>query len=156
MCVCNIIHIFLIIFSCLLQNVCRSQRQTIRRNWMPTPCCSSTHWGRVCSGLWSVQKCSHFLKHSDSFVYREKSCLHPPSGCGEVETLLRIRTGPFLHPWKWTIHSARRMPNTMYIILAMESFPIILVYFLLSQDIKLVRCLHVAMTVIGLWSIGHL
>lgn len=38
----------------------------------------------------------------------------------------------------------------MYIILAMESFPIILVYFLLSQDIKLVRCLHVAMTVIGL------
>lgn len=44
----------------------------------------------------------------------------------------------------------------MYIILAMESFPIILVYFLLNQDIKLVRCLHVAITVIGLWSIEHL
>lgn len=38
----------------------------------------------------------------------------------------------------------------MYIILAMESFPIILVYLLLKQDIKFVRCLHVAITVIGL------
>lgn len=38
----------------------------------------------------------------------------------------------------------------MYIILAMEKFPMILVYLLLNQDIKLVRCLHVAITVIGL------
>lgn len=38
----------------------------------------------------------------------------------------------------------------MYIILAMESFPIVSVYLLLNQDIKLVRCLHVAIFVIGL------
>lgn len=68
---------FLIIFFCLLQNLYRSQRQTVRRNWMSTPCCSSTHWGRICSRLWSVQKCSHFLERLDSFVYREKVAFIP-------------------------------------------------------------------------------
>lgn len=38
----------------------------------------------------------------------------------------------------------------MYIILATERFPVILVYLLLNQDIKLVRCLHVAVSVFGL------
>lgn len=39
----------------------------------------------------------------------------------------------------------------MYIILAMKKkIPMTLVYLLLNQDIKLVRCLHVAITVIGL------
>lgn len=69
--------VFLSYILCLLQNLYRSQRQTIRRNWMSTPCCSSTHWGRICSGLWSVQKCSHFLEHADSFVYREKVAFIP-------------------------------------------------------------------------------
>lgn len=38
----------------------------------------------------------------------------------------------------------------MYIILAMESFSISSLYLLLNQDIKLVKCLHVAIIVIGL------
>lgn len=50
-----------------------------------------------------------------------------------------------------TYHSqCKKDAKYMYIILAVDSFPILSVYLLLNQDIKFVRCLHVAITVIGL------
>lgn len=50
-----LLHIPVSIFSC------RSKRQATGRNRVSSSCGSPTHRRRVCTGLWSVQKCSHFL-----------------------------------------------------------------------------------------------
>lgn len=53
--------IFSFLFPSPLNSLYRSQRQTTWRNRMSTSCCPPTHWWRICSGLWGLQKCSHFL-----------------------------------------------------------------------------------------------